>query len=96
MSVATWPTPWREVTDPEEALRLVAELRREVPEGHAMHGRAAYAFARREDCDDVLYAFEDGAVAQVHLTWSGETNPWFPQVQIFKNADVWRDQLSGE
>ena len=38
-----------------EATTLEDELRREMPVGHALHGREVYAVARRDDRDDVAF-----------------------------------------
>jgi len=96
MSAPTWPEPWRDVADPQEAAGLVAELRREVASSHALAGQDLYAVARRDDMDDVLFAFADGSVVEVHLTWQVETGAALPAGRTFANADVWRAQLSGE
>jgi hypothetical protein len=96
MSLAPWPNHWRDVSDPVEAGQLTAELQRETPYGHRLYGQRLFALARRDDRDDVLFTFEDGQVAEVHLTWSAEADPNYPRTNIFDDADVWRDQLSGD
>ena len=51
---------------------IAQELLREVGVGHPLHGLPVRTLARRQDCDDVLFAIEDGTerVAVVHLTWT--------------------------
>jgi hypothetical protein len=49
--------------------------------------------ARRQDCDDVLFAIEDGTgrVAVVHLTWTHsppEQPPW-PGTAVYPTFEAW-------
>lgn len=48
--------------------------------------------ARRQDCDEVLFALEDGTgrVAVVHLTWQAERDPRWPAVEMFRDLDDFR------
>ena len=45
--------------------------------------------ACRQDCDDVLFALDDGRVAVVHLTWSrkGEPVSDHPSTSVFDSLD---------
>ena len=82
--------PWRAVTF-DESTALGEELLREITKGHALYGQPVRAVARRIDCDDVLFALEDGTdqVAIVHLTWSaGEPLPW-PNSTIYLSRSDW-------
>ncbi len=88
-----WLEPWRPVAG-EEATGLERVLRREVGRDHALHGLPVRALARRDDCDDVLFAIEDGTgrVVDVHLTWTHdppERAPW-PITIVFSSVEVWR------
>ncbi len=85
-----WLEPWSPVAHGEE---LDDELRREVGPGHPLHGVATRTLARRGDCDDVLFALEDGTgrVAVVHLTWTSrppERPPW-PSTRLFASLEAW-------
>jgi len=73
--------------------RFVDELNREMPSGHALEAVDISAVAHRKDCDDVLYALNDGSgrVAVVHLTYckTRETNPTVPKTRIFESLKSW-------
>jgi hypothetical protein len=45
--------------------------------------------ARRQDCDDVLFALEDGTgrVAVVHLSYQIERDPRWPSVEWFDGIE---------
>jgi len=81
--------PWSEVSGPG----LVDELRREMASGHVLENLDLAALARRQDCDDVLYALNDGSgrLAVVHLTYRStrETNPSFPSTTMIKELNLW-------
>ena len=70
------PRTWYAI-DATAAMPLEAELRRELPVTHQLHGCELRAIARRERRDDVLFQTADdrGPVFWVHLTWRVETNP---------------------
>ena len=80
--------PWFANSDP----RIVAELHREMPRGHVIEAVEISAVASRKDCDEVLYALNDGSdrFAIVHLTLSKsrETDPRFPETWIFRNHEI--------
>ncbi|MCO6043129.1 hypothetical protein NG895_04360 [Aeoliella sp. ICT_H6.2] len=59
------------------------ELRRELCVGHVLHGLDAIVVARRHDMDDFLFELSDGRFANVHLTWSSESNPAWPSTEIY-------------
>ena len=82
------PKGWIPVSG-ESAATLEAELHRELPVGHQLHGRQLRAVARREDRDDVLFrsAPEGGAVFWVHLSWSVESDPKWPSTDAYTNLD---------
>ena len=72
----------------ESAAKLEAELHRELPAAHQLHGRQVHAVARREDRDDVLFLSEErGPVFWVHLTWSMESDPKWPWTETYRNLD---------
>ena len=75
--------PWFATDD----RRLVEELLRELPPGHVLEGLAVDVRARRQDCDDVLFNVLDGSgrLAQVHLTYKGESDPRWPLTTLFSN-----------
>jgi hypothetical protein len=85
--------PWTAVHT-EQATRLEEELRREVAEGHVLHGRPARAIARRVDRDDVLFELQDDhACAVVHLTWcQGVERPPWPSTHIFESLSAWMNK----
>jgi hypothetical protein len=84
----TLPSRWREVRD-EERAELTAALRLEMIEGHVLACESADALARREGADDVLFALDDGRVAEVHLTWTAPSGPSWPATMIFEDVAAW-------
>lgn len=79
-----WLEPWQFAPSSAE---LVAELRREVAEGHPLFEKEASSLARRADTDDVLFHLPGNIppLAVVHLTWSGkrENAPEFPATVFY-------------
>ena len=70
---------------------LSAELERELPPGHALHGASAKAVAARVDRDDVLFEIEncEMPLAVVHMTWQRETDVRWPSVKVFHSWEQW-------
>ena len=79
------PEPWLRLTD-ADGQGLVTELNREVTQGHVLYGKDDIrAVARREDCDDVLFAV-DSLFALVHLAYAGkEQDPRWPATVLFSS-----------
>jgi hypothetical protein len=86
-----WLEPWSGIQDPKVCGRLEAELRRELIPTHVLFGLHVTALAQRVDQDDVLFALEDGRVADVHLTWARhpETDPRWPGTELFPSLVAW-------
>jgi hypothetical protein len=84
--------PWHSVEDPARVAGMERELARELSAGHPLYGLPVRTLARRQDCDDVLFAIEDGSerVALVHLTWAHgpELPPW-PATSVFPSLSAW-------
>jgi hypothetical protein len=89
-----WLVPWHPVSDdPTQVAGMERELRLELSAGHPLFGLPVRTLARRKDCDDVLFAIEDGTgrVAVVHLTWTQsppERPPW-PGTTVFPSLAAW-------
>jgi hypothetical protein len=89
-----WLEPWHSIEDdPDQVAAMERELLRELGVGHPLFGLSVRALARRHDCDDVLFAIEDGTgrVAVVHLTWTAsvpERPPW-PGSAMFASFESW-------
>ncbi len=84
--------PWQEIT--ERGAETVADLKRELRRDHVLYGVQAEAWARRIDCNDVLFRIfgRNEQFAVVHLTPSGERDPnkaW-PSTFLFFDAEAWR------
>lgn len=84
----------------EDAAKLEAELHRELPTTHLLHGRRLVAVARRFRRDDVLFTSptREGEAFWVHLTWSVETDPQWPFTVVYQDmtdfAERWpREEL---
>ena len=60
-------------SDPDRAASLLAELAREVPPGHLLHGVRGEVVAHQEGSDDILcrHLDEPSRLTVVHLTWLG-------------------------
>ncbi len=87
-----WPPNWESVI-PEAKQPLEAELRREAMPGHPLYSVAVQAIARRQDCDDVLFAVAGASVvAVVHLSYSPQTSLLWPATQIFKSLTDWMER----
>jgi hypothetical protein len=92
-----WLVPWHSVgDDPAQVAGMERELQRELLAGHPLFGLPVKTLARRQDCDDVLFALEDGTgrVAVVHLTYTHsppERLPW-PDTILFPSLETWADE----
>lgn len=83
------PHGWRWVTDPQERRSLELELAREMPPKHLLFGRSARLIARHERRDDFLFRVGESEVAQVHLTWRAETDPFWPHAELHPSLGAW-------
>ena len=88
--------PWYSIkNDATQVVSLTKELLREVGVGHPLYGLPVRAVGRRYDCDNVLYAIEDGSggFADVHLTYTGapERLPW-PTSTRYSSFDAWLEE----
>jgi hypothetical protein len=76
----------------------IEELLREISPEHILNGIDVSLVAIRKDCDDVLFALNDGSsrFAVVHLTWSGkrETNLKSPGTRIFADFQLWLEYMN--
>jgi len=85
------PGPWYLLTDDRLRAALEAELARELSPRHVLAKLSVRIIAKRDDCDDVLGALNDGRVAQIHLTWTGrEYGPRWPETAIYNSMEEWR------
>jgi hypothetical protein len=89
-----WLDPWYPISgDPAHTTGLEKELLRELSPGHILYRVPVRALALRQDCDDVLFALEDGSgrVAVVHLTWkqSGPEHPPWPGTSLYPSLEQW-------
>jgi hypothetical protein len=84
--------PWYLLTDDRLRAALEAELARELSPRHVLAKLSVRIIAKRDDCDDVLLALNDGRVAVVHLTWSGgrEADTRWPTTVIYDCLEDWR------
>jgi hypothetical protein len=84
--------------DASTAAKLEAELRRELPAGHALRDVQLRAIARRGAKDDVLFerTDSDGTVYCVHLTWSVESDPNWPWTVAYANRAEFVDRWPRE
>lgn len=89
-----WLIPWHPARNESEG---VDELYREVSAAHPLHGITVRSLAYRQDCDDVLFALEDGTskVAVVHLTFQPESNPKWPETEFFDSLAAFSSTRMG-
>ena len=91
MNTFAWPNQWQEVTQ-EERIFLEQELSREIIPGHILFGLPIRAIARREDCDDVVFAIVGSAqVAEAHLVYGGRAShsDW-PLSVLYQSLSEWQ------
>lgn len=82
------PGDWTPIGVWASAAEITAELRRELPTGHLLAGRAVLPVAvRRHLKDVVLWLPDDGQWALVHLTGQPETDPRFPGTTLAAGWD---------
>ena len=81
----TFEEPWVQIENQSDESFFSKELRKETCKGHQLHKIKTETIARREDCDDVLFKLLDGTerFAIVHLTYSKESDPQWPDCDIF-------------
>ena len=84
--------PWFENSDS----KLVDELHREMAPGHVLESQNLSIVANRRDCDEFLYAINDGSgrFAAVHLTWrkNRERLQRLPRTRIF-TPQLWLEYM---
>lgn len=100
-----WPPPWRPLTDdaealafgrsvnPEVALTVSGELKRELPPGHPLAGRSLLPLGwDTQSKRDFLFWIADAtpSLARIHFTWFAESDPRWPTFRIFDNFDEFR------
>jgi hypothetical protein len=79
------PEPWF-WTD----IDFTDQLRKEISLFHVLFFKRTKSIAKREDCDDVLFALRNNKYAVVHLTWQNQSHSdtrW-PETRIYKS---WQD-----
>lgn len=86
-----WPKLWEEITaNTQQALE--AELRHEARLGHPLYDVSVKAMARRQDCDDVLFAvLGSPSVVVVHLSYSQRAGALWPHTQFFGSLVEWKE-----
>jgi hypothetical protein len=90
LAAVSWLRPWTTIT-PGERDAFGRELRRELHPAHPLYGRAARAFLRRMDRDDILFVMSHPVqLAVVHLTYTvspPDRLPW-PSAELYEH--VWQ------
>lgn len=84
-------TPWASISV-ERALSFEQELARELGPEHPLCGQRLEAIAVTCERDDVLFRSDDGAVAQVHLTYTAnppEVSPACPWHRVYSSLAEW-------
>lgn len=75
--------------DEKTAMSLVKELKNEAPKGHVLYGLDCTALAKHENSDDYLFSVAGASAPlySVHLTWSKESDPFWPASVPFESKD---------
>ena len=87
--------PWESTLDRQHRKHFETELQREVANNprHVLYGRSMVALAGRADRDDVLFEIDGGpTVAVIHLTYSPETQPQWPNTEFYESLSDFRDK----
>lgn len=71
------------------------ELKRELFSNHVLYNVEAFTVARKIGRDDYLFSIlhPEYKFAEVHLTWSIETESIWPSTSLFKNFDDWKQSI---
>ena len=76
---------------------IVAELRREMPKGHALYGKQLDVVAVHVECGykDFVFTTNDTShpIAVVHLTYNVESNPNWPSTRLIAGLDEWINEM---
>lgn len=91
-----WPAGWVAIDSPDDKARIEAELTREMPRGHLLFDEDARVIARRGRRDDFLFELNGGRLAQVHLTWAIESDPFWPSTKIYSCFEDWIAALGSD
>jgi hypothetical protein len=77
---------------------LEAELRRELHPAHQLYRCKVRAIARRQSCDDVLFADlpEERPLFLVHLTWHPATDAKWPHTVSYNDMDEFLERWPRE
>jgi hypothetical protein len=89
------PEGWQHVST-ASSQELVDAWKYSAAHGGGGVDLVAAAIARRPRSDDFLFTLTDGRLAQVHVTWTPETDPRWPFVEIYESAEEWRAALAAE
>ncbi|WP_436863507.1 hypothetical protein [Acinetobacter haemolyticus] len=91
------PKNWVSIEEGKESV-FSNELKRELILGHVLFDKKAVAIARKVGEDNILFFFEnqENQYAEVHLTWSNETNPKWPSTLIFRSFNDWKETIEDD
>ena len=87
MDISCLELPWEAITEPN---LFNSELKRETIKGHTLYNVNVEAFARRVDCDDVLFK-HGNSFSVVHLTYTKNEVLPYP---ITETYDSWEKLVS--
>lgn len=93
-----WRNGWYEIDNEDTCANLERELARELSKnpGHILYGKTFKVVGCQQRCDDVLIQLDSTTFAQVHLTYSVETNPAWPQCKILNGVHEVNQFIDGE
>lgn len=92
-----WTNGWQPIDDAEEAVRLTAELTRELGQNvnHKLFGQQVEFLGKHTGDDDFVVALNaTGEFAYLHLTWHEELDSNWPHTQSIYDEAALRKFLS--
>lgn len=95
MNQSSLPPPWW-ILDSKPRLRqgLEVELKRETLPGHILDGKTAFAVAKCDGCDEVIFRIDNNNYARVHLMWSRGKSGEDPTYPFTTLLPTWRDVIT--
>lgn len=92
MSENELPDRWHRLSQ-QSGEQFEVALQRELCPEHVLYKVPVQAFARLGRRDDFLFRIPEGCFAQVHLTWTYQSDPRWPSTDLFSSLEDWKKFL---
>lgn len=86
------PNRWHRLSQ-QSAEQFEVALQRELCPEHVLYNVPVQAIARLDRRDDFLFGISEGCFAQVHLTWTYQSDPLWPSTELFSSLEDWKTFL---